>query len=84
MTKENTPDTVPNTVKLPLLKNRNTKIEKKISIHPKLQPFTSTSLKGFKQNERHNLDSGGILMKEKIFGKESKTLFPNFKSVNNV
>ena len=84
VTKENTTDTVPNTVKLPLLKNRNTKIEEKISIHLKLQPFTSTSLKGFKQNERHNLDSDGILMKEKIFGKESKTLFPNFKSVNNV
>ena len=55
-----------------------------MSIHPKLQPFTYTSLKGFKQNERSDLDSNKILMKEKTFGKDSKTLFPNLESVNNV
>ena len=85
LTKENITDTVPTTVKLPPLKNRNIKIEKNFSIHPKLQPFTYTSsLKCFKQNERHDLDSNKVLMKEKIFGKESKTPFPNFKSANNV
>ena len=77
---ENITDTVPTTVKLPPFKNRNTNIEKKISIHPKLQPFTYTSLKCFKQNKKNNLDSNGILMKEKTFGKESKTPFPNFKN----
>ena len=82
--KRNITDTVPTTVKLPPFKNRNKKIEQKISIHPKLQPFTYTSLKCFKQNDRHDLDSHEILMKEKTFGKESNTLFPNFESVNNV
>ena len=36
------------------------------------------------KNERYNLDGNGILMREKIFGNESKTPFPNFKSVNDV
>ena len=82
MPQENITDTVPITVKLAPFKNRNIKIE--ISINPTLQPFTYTSLKFFKQNERNGLDSNEILMKEKTFGKDSKTPFPNFKSVNNV
>ena len=81
---ENITDTVSTTVKLPPFKNRNIKIEKSFSIHPKLQPFTYASLKCFKQNERNDLDSNEILMKEKTFGIESKTPLPNFKSVNNV
>ena len=60
------------------------KIEKYFSRNPKLQSFTYTSLKCFKQNKRNDLSSNRILMKEKTFGKESKTLFPNFKTATNV
>ena len=59
-------------------------MKKIFSIHPKLQSFTYTSFKCFKQNERNDLDSNEILMKEKIFEKESKTPFPSFRSVNIV
>ena len=79
---ENITGTVPTTVKLtPSFENRNIKI-KKNSIHPKLQLFTYTSLRCFKQNERNRLDSNEICLKEKTFGKESKTSFTSFKSVN--
>ena len=87
MPKENVTGTVPTTAKLPPLKNRNKKIEKKTkqtSIHPKRQLLTYTSLKCSKQIGRHDLDSNESLMKEKTFRKESQTPFLNFKSANNV
>ena len=81
---KNITDTVTIPVKLPPFKNIKIKTEKSFSICPKLQSFTYTSLKCFKQNERNNLYITEILMKDKTFGKESKTPFPNFKSINNV
>ena len=82
---ENITSTVTINVKLPSFKNIKIKTEKSVSICPKLQSSTFKSLKFFKQNERDNLYTNEILMKEKkTFEKESKTPFPNFKSINNV
>ena len=76
LTKENTTDTVQTTVKLPPLKSINIKIEKKKtrSKYPKLQRFTYTSLKCFKQNERRNLDSNGFNEKKSIWKRKKNSI----------
>ena len=77
---ENITGTVTINVILPPFKNIKIKTEKSFSICPKLQSFTFTSLRCFKQNERNNLYINEILMKEKKhLKKKAKPHFPILK-----